>query len=326
MDSYPSEIFPKEVIPKKSNSMPSPSATKSFSQPIAPSPVTSRKRNEERRAIHRAASRVVQSDAMREKLFYEAKNCVTHQLKATTNDQIRKVGIFGVINPQHTFVHAGSLNMKILFKPKHHKLKVTLSRGEDLDSKDDNGLSDPFVELILDKVKKRSSVIKKTLNPVFLNEEIEFDVPNGKTLPDLKVIVWDWDRLSGNDSIGGFMVPVSSLTDDKVFDGWFYLNGKFSTSWNSSDPGMIGVHQDEEVRAAQLQFLKEQETFLTVQFLKQRGTKRNQYFEHCQEEHSRMIASSVVAPSHFPRKPFFFFVFQFLLFVILSFVLQQEDF
>lgn len=47
------------------------------------------------------------------------------------------------------------------------RLKIVLLECQNLDAKDLNGLSDPYVIFTCGKVKVKSKTIKKTLNPVY---------------------------------------------------------------------------------------------------------------------------------------------------------------
>ncbi len=157
-------------------------------------------------------------------------------LKSTTDPHILRVGIFGSLNPEHPWLHAGSIQLKLHYKAAEGKLWVYIVSGSDLDSKDDNGLSDPFIEFSIGKLKKRTQVVKKDLNPSF-EEEMEFDIapPLDGRLPDLKMVVWDWDRVGKNDLIGGATIPVSSLSPNSVIDAWVFINGKYNFNTNSFD-------------------------------------------------------------------------------------------
>ena len=85
-------------------------------------------------------------------------------------------------------------------------------RGVGLRAADRNGKSDPYVVAHLgSKHKKKSRVVKKTLDPEW-DEVLEFD----GTLRDflaqpLLLKVYDWDRLSFNDLLGEVSVGLDGL-------------------------------------------------------------------------------------------------------------------
>jgi len=80
------------------------------------------------------------------------------------------------------------------------KLLVTVVKGVDLESKDSNGLSDPYVILKIGTTKCRTKVVPETLNPEF-NETFVLSV---NQFEPIRVEVWDHDQLSQDDFEGGF--------------------------------------------------------------------------------------------------------------------------
>lgn len=104
------------------------------------------------------------------------------------------------------------------------KIMITLIEGKDLPSMDIGGTSDPFVEFVLDKEKKKSNVIKKNLNPKW-NEHFDFQVHNMNDV--LYLNVFDWNLLLSNTLIGQGVVSLSSLNLGKN-DLWIPLPKKGS--------------------------------------------------------------------------------------------------
>jgi len=80
------------------------------------------------------------------------------------------------------------------------KLLVTVVKGVDLESKDSNGLSDPYVILKVGTKKCRTKVVPETLNPEF-GETFVLSV---NQFEPVRVEVWDHDQLSQDDFEGGF--------------------------------------------------------------------------------------------------------------------------
>uniref|UniRef100_A0A7S4L6M3 C2 domain-containing protein n=1 Tax=Paramoeba aestuarina TaxID=180227 RepID=A0A7S4L6M3_9EUKA len=242
-------------------------------------------------------------------------------LKPGTSEQVKSTGVWGAINPDRPFQHAGSLEIKLLYKPKTSALWVGVSRGEDLDSKDENGYSDPYVVLQLGKMKKKTAYVRKNLNPVF-NEEFEFDILDSNM--DLKVQVWDWDRYKADDAIGGCLIPINVLPEEQMLNTWVFLNTKFSLSWSSLDPGMVGVLKDEKIRQDRNTAIKRNDLLKKIFSLEQRTESQNKFFDNAQEEYIRRKNKKAVS-SQFPKKAFFFFIFQFLLFVVLNVVWTRAE-
>ena len=81
------------------------------------------------------------------------------------------------------------------------KVTVTILSGHNLRAMDLNGKSDPFVVLKYDnKQQYKTSIVKANLNPVW-NESFEFDLQS--EADSVHMVVYDYDRLTQNDVIGG---------------------------------------------------------------------------------------------------------------------------
>eukprot|EP01103_Thecamoeba_quadrilineata_P012386 TRINITY_DN3187_c0_g1_i1.p1 TRINITY_DN3187_c0_g1~~TRINITY_DN3187_c0_g1_i1.p1 ORF type:complete len:789 (-),score=103.91 TRINITY_DN3187_c0_g1_i1:70-2436(-) len=122
---------------------------------------------------------------------------------------------------------AGSVKLKVCWKQPTSLsdgiLLVKVVEARNLASKDANGLSDPYVELCFQDVKKKTKVKKKTLNPIF-NEEFDFVIPRDVEDPKLIAVVWDWDRLSSNDFMGQVEFFLETVLPDLAQEEWYTLN------------------------------------------------------------------------------------------------------
>lgn len=88
-----------------------------------------------------------------------------------------------------------------------------------------NGLSDPFVKIHFGSERKRTTVVRKNLNPVW-NESFKFEVPSlASDLISREVVVevWDWDRVGRDDFIGQRIWILEQLPDKVVIEDWFEL-------------------------------------------------------------------------------------------------------
>ncbi|XP_015788448.1 uncharacterized protein LOC107365455 isoform X2 [Tetranychus urticae] len=99
------------------------------------------------------------------------------------------------------------------------KLLVLVKEAHNLMPTRSNGTSDPFVKcyLLPDKSKKhKTPVIKKTINPRW-NHTFEFDDVTTNGLKDrcLELTVWDYDKLTSNDFLGGVRLSLGQ----GVYDG-----------------------------------------------------------------------------------------------------------
>ena len=74
------------------------------------------------------------------------------------------------------------------------------------------------------KYKRKSKIVKKTLNPDFQKESYDFDVKN---YPEQEVIitVWDWDAGDDDDLIGNVKLPLAPLLEHKRHAGTYEVLG-----------------------------------------------------------------------------------------------------
>ena len=85
-------------------------------------------------------------------------------------------------------------------------LRVKLSYAVGLKSMDSNGYSDPYVKLKLGKETKKSTIVKKSLNPRW-DEMFDFRGTYQEMVNSvLQVDCWDWDRMSRDDPLGNGML------------------------------------------------------------------------------------------------------------------------
>ena len=91
------------------------------------------------------------------------------------------------------------------------QLRVEIASCASLLNNDVGGKSDPFVTLSVGAFKCKSRVVRKNLNPVWMQT---FDVPfqwDGGVPPALNVLVEDWDFGSSPDFLGKCQVQPISL-------------------------------------------------------------------------------------------------------------------
>lgn len=122
----------------------------------------------------------------------------------------------------------GSVHLRFTYSPReNNKLTVTVIQAANLRSSDMNGLSDPYCKLYLGnrQTKQKTRVQKKTLHPIF-NETFQYYLPTGLDV-DFDLSIWDWDRFSKNDFLGGIRIPISEIIFDRniscSFEHWFKL-------------------------------------------------------------------------------------------------------
>ena len=89
---------------------------------------------------------------------------------------------------------------------------VFVVKAEGLLAKDWGGTSDPFAELIVGKQLKKTTIVDKTLNPVW-NEKFEFDIGSEDEI--LSVVLYDNDKgvLYGNSKeyLGSIKLSINEI-------------------------------------------------------------------------------------------------------------------
>ncbi|KAL3521797.1 hypothetical protein ACH5RR_014631 [Cinchona calisaya] len=106
------------------------------------------------------------------------------------------------------------------------KLLVRVIEGRDIPPMDPNGLSDPYVKLVLGKQRFKTKVVKKCLNPSWC-EEFSFRVDDLKE--EVVISVLDEDKYFNDDFVGQIKVPISRVFDapDKSLGtAWYTLRPK----------------------------------------------------------------------------------------------------
>ncbi|KAH8991212.1 C2 domain-containing protein [Lactarius akahatsu] len=99
-------------------------------------------------------------------------------------------------------------------------LRVQVLSCNDLEAKDSNGKSDPFVVVSLSGERFKTRVCKRNLNPEYEPESATFDFPIYMSLAHrlgtLKFVVWDEDRIK-NDHLGEYSLPIDQWIKGNAF-------------------------------------------------------------------------------------------------------------
>ncbi|CAI8052920.1 Protein kinase C alpha type [Geodia barretti] len=116
----------------------------------------------------------------------------------------------------------------------HIRLHIGIIQAANLPPMDANGLADPYVKLRMlpdssNSAKQKTERQAKTLCPVW-EETFFFDVNKTDSsfeVSRLVVEVWDWDRYTANDLVGGFSIPVPEIvewsTGGSTVTNWYRL-------------------------------------------------------------------------------------------------------
>ncbi|KAJ3426304.1 c2 domain-containing protein [Anaeramoeba flamelloides] len=113
-----------------------------------------------------------------------------------------------------------------------NKLYIRIVSAEGLHGADLGGKSDPFCRLsingkeIPDKIKKKgkifdgeTKIIKKTVSPVWNETFVLYVTPGNENSDHLLIQIFDHDKLSKNDSLGGVKIPLSDLLSGQPVSG-----------------------------------------------------------------------------------------------------------
>jgi len=105
------------------------------------------------------------------------------------------------------------------------QLKVWVTAGRNLPSKDLNGLSDPYAIIKIKEQVYKTNIIRYTLNPTW-NELFVFDLLGlDLTYTDIKIKLKDYDRIGGHDPMGFVRIPLNEVEKYDT-DTWFPLGKK----------------------------------------------------------------------------------------------------
>jgi Ca2+-dependent lipid-binding protein len=102
-------------------------------------------------------------------------------------------------------------------------LTVNVIEASNVPAMDLSGTSDPYCKITCEGREVSTSIIMKTLNPVW-NETLAFEVSNPKS--ELKIEVWDYDYASSDDFIASISIPLSTLIDHTTVKKWYDLGEK----------------------------------------------------------------------------------------------------
>eukprot|EP01104_Vermistella_antarctica_P010125 TRINITY_DN2676_c0_g2_i1.p1 TRINITY_DN2676_c0_g2~~TRINITY_DN2676_c0_g2_i1.p1 ORF type:complete len:685 (+),score=232.37 TRINITY_DN2676_c0_g2_i1:43-2055(+) len=154
---------------------------------------------------------------------------------------------------------AGEVKLEVKYTPptptEKGVLNVLVMECRNLDSKDKNGLSDPYCKVVTGKKIKRTKMVKKCLNPVF-NEAVGFVLTEYPPPKVVRVEVWDWDKLSADDFIGGADVDLAKLVPNKKETGWHPLYSESNKARQLRKKEQVKERREEKKMQKELRKMK----------------------------------------------------------------------
>lgn len=155
------------------------------------------------------------------------------------------------VSPLTMLTYKGDLNVCLKFVSAEHisgrrrsanykgELQVIVKEARNLTAVRSNGYSDPFCKgyLLPDrshKLKQKTAVVKKNCNPTwnqtFLFENVSWDE---LTQRSLELTVWDYDRLTSNDFLGGVRLNIGTGRSLNAEVDWMDGRGEEVTLWQT---------------------------------------------------------------------------------------------
>ncbi|KAH9173704.1 C2 domain-containing protein [Lactarius sanguifluus] len=120
-------------------------------------------------------------------------------------------------------------------------LRVQIFSCHNLEAKDRNGYSDPFVVVSFLGKQSSTPVCKRSLNPVYEAKDATFDFPiYVNKLSALEFVVWDKDVIK-NDFLGKYSLPVHQWIRGTAFAFNDRNNQDFSVDLDSSPHGTMRI-------------------------------------------------------------------------------------
>ncbi|KAI9439612.1 C2 domain-containing protein [Lactarius indigo] len=124
-------------------------------------------------------------------------------------------------------------------------LRVQVLSCQNLEAKDSNGKSDPYVVVSLMGKQYKTPVCKRNLNPVYKPKDATFDFPiymsQVNVLGTLEFNVWDKDTFGKDDFLGKYTLPVDQWFNGTAFAFKAPDNQDFSVDLDSSPHGTICI-------------------------------------------------------------------------------------
>src|SRR3990167_6673041 len=127
---------------------------------------------------------------------------------------------------------AGEVHLKMEYKPQDALLLVQVAAAKNLAPKGKGRTSNPYIKIHLDKKKRKTKTIQKTLQPTF-NDLFEFKFKNdeSKDSKELLLVVWHRDKINSV-FMGKLSIPFTKLEPNFLYDGWYMVTDDDSSLQN----------------------------------------------------------------------------------------------
>jgi hypothetical protein len=146
-------------------------------------------------------------------------------------------------------------------------LYLTIVGAEDLEAMDVGGTSDPYCVIKVGGHKWETRRIERTLNPVW---NAKYAIPLDNLDDEMRIEMWDWDRLASDDPMGDVVLPIASFDEGSAKKVTMPLvHNKFTLRVQQTISGTLTVRGEIELcdmakYAAALEELKTQKAYVTT--------------------------------------------------------------
>ena len=120
------------------------------------------------------------------------------------------------------------VELRVHFKS-NKVVEIDVLRGRDLPAMDRGGTSDPQCFLTIGNAKKKTPIIKKTLEPVFHKSSFVYDELADVPTHTLRLMMYDDDGLAGADFMGHLDLEITKEAFGSETTAWYDLDPKKPT-------------------------------------------------------------------------------------------------
>jgi hypothetical protein len=138
-------------------------------------------------------------------------------------DQKQHEQWYPLVNASAKSYIAGEVHLRLEHKPKEGVLAIQVVNARNLAPKGANGLSNPYIQLVVGKKKKLTKTIDKTRDPTY-NEVFEFKSEPNAT--ELVLSIWHADSILASEFMGQVTIPYFELEANMLYDAWYMVTDR----------------------------------------------------------------------------------------------------